>query len=107
MELESAIKSYATFSIVKHEDWLRTPLNSNLLTVPGLGRSGVDALKSAGITDTWQLIGKYMSFGPNGIAKFHEYLSQFTAISRHRDTITRAVAEKVAISFGILVFNKI
>lgn len=94
------IKSYATAAPGKHDDWLKDPLSPDLITVPGIGSSGINILKSVGITTTWHLIAKYMNYGPGGIKKFNDFLSQFSGFGSHKDTITRAIAEKVAISFG-------
>lgn len=94
------ISSIATFSVKKHEEWIMSPLSIELRSVPGIGESSEKALKSAGIDTTWHLIAKYMSYGPGKIKEFTNFLNQFSALAPHKDTITRAIAEKVATSFG-------
>jgi hypothetical protein len=85
----------------KHDSFIRLPLSEDLKLVPGVGTYGVQSLYAVGITNTWQLISKYMSFGPHNTVAFLQWLSQFTTLSKHKETIAKAIAEKVAISFGL------
>jgi hypothetical protein len=96
------IKSYNTCSPAKHDDFIRSPLREDLLTVPGIGPAAVEALNAAGIHNTWQLIGKYMYGGVGNTQSFHTWLSHFSTLSRNKDTIVRAISEKVAIAFGTM-----
>jgi hypothetical protein len=99
MDLASDIQSYKTDAQGRHDTWLTAPVTSDITIVPGIGVAGKEALESAGITTTYQLIGKFLMLNRDN-KKFLEFLSQFSAISKYRVTIVRAVAEKVAILFG-------
>jgi hypothetical protein len=96
--------SYQTSAQERHQTFIQMPLKPNLDSVPGIGPAAIQALESASIFNTWQLIAKYMSYGPDGHDKFDQYLSQFSAIGKYRATIVRAVSEKVALSFGLSGF---
>lgn len=97
--METDIKSYATAAQGKHDDWLTQPIVADIKSVPGVGDASKEALASAGIKTTYQLMGKFLMLDRD-TKKFHEFLEQFSGISKYRDTIVRAIAEKTAVLFG-------
>ena len=47
-------------------DWLIAPVTGDLLEVPGVGPATVKVLKENGITTTYQLFAKFLSFKDEG-----------------------------------------
>jgi len=47
-------------------DWLIAPVTGSLLEVPGIGPATVKVLQENGVTTTYQLFGKFLSFKDEG-----------------------------------------
>jgi hypothetical protein len=91
--------------------WRTARTEPDLTTVPGIGPAGVKALAAEGITNTYQLFGKYLMLkGPGDgdeievdplehAEKFWYYLKN-AGIKSHRSAIVKAIAEKSATFFA-------
>lgn len=88
------------------EQWRTESVSGNLSDVPGIGPATIGKLAEDGITNTYQLFGKYLMLkGPDSEEhqveciehneKFWHYLKSLK-ISSHRSAIVKAVAEKAA-----------
>ena len=51
------------------EAFLRAPITGNLVEVPGIGAVGVDKLSHHGVSSTFQLLAKFLSFKSEGLAQ--------------------------------------
>jgi len=90
-----------TTSPTAYNSWIQSPVKPELTSVPGIGKAGREVLEKIGITTTWQLIGKFLLYNRDG-DKMLEWLSGFSIISSHKQTILKALADKVGILFGDL-----
>jgi hypothetical protein len=90
--------------------WLTSNVTGNLIDVPGIDFEAVEKLNTAEdeydrITDTHQLLGKYLQLhGPGKISlsqlnKKFEYFLEAKGIYSHRSIIVFAVAQKVLAFF--------
>ena len=103
-DLMSDIKSYKSSAPQRHEAFLHSPIDNNILTVPGIGEGVRDALSSVGIDTTHQLLGKYLMLNCD-LEKFHTFLGQFSSLSKNKTTVVRAIAEKYYFMSGIPKLN--
>lgn len=84
-------------------DYLRSPLQESLRSVPGVGRVSERMMIQAGVTNTYQLIGKFLEFRATGDSpqqhcnKFWRWLEAHGTSPAHRSTVTHALAEKLNI----------
>lgn len=99
-DLMSDIKSYRSSAPQRHDAFLHSPIDSNLLTVPGIGDSAREALESVGVYSTHQLLGKYLSLDCD-LEKFQIFLGQFSALTKNKSTVVRAIAEKYQFMSGM------
>ena len=78
-------------------EWLRGKITGDLEEIPGIGTSNKAILKKEGITNTYQLIGKYLSFKKGDIREhqnaMYEWLTQINVLSG-RNYIILALSEK-------------
>jgi antibiotic biosynthesis monooxygenase (ABM) superfamily enzyme len=82
-----------------YTSWIQSPVNAELTKVPGIGKSSRDVLEQAGITTTWQLMGKFLMMNRD-VEEFRKWLRGFTALSTHCETIINAINNKINILFG-------
>ena len=59
-------------------DWLIAPVTGSLLEVPGVGPATVKVLQENGVTTTYQLFAKFLSFKDEGSYIFESYLLSLT-----------------------------
>jgi hypothetical protein len=82
-------------------DFIKTPLSGDLLEVPGIGEKTVEILVAAGVVNTYQLIGKFITLKSMGESckehcqKFYDWLMEIEAPPSYRAGVTLAIAEKV------------
>ena len=75
-------------------------MQESLLTVPGVGSVTHDKLQAAGVTSTFQLIGKFLELrragydAPQHIAAFKAWLATLDIKGSHPNLISRALGEK-------------
>ena len=87
-------------------NWIRSPITGKLTQVPGIGEKSQKSLEENGISTTFQLIGKFLSFKgedvtPNELVdKFFEYINEVMPKNKFKHCVVRAIAEKVDIMFG-------
>lgn len=80
-------------------DFLRNPISGNLQEVPGIGSLSVKILGNAGISTTFQLIGKYLVLKEDGCGPF-EHADRFyfwlkhVGITQHTASIVHCIGEK-------------
>jgi hypothetical protein len=83
-------------------DWLRGKITGDLEEIPGIGTSNKAILKKEGITNTYHLIGKYLSLKKGDIREhqnaMYEWLTQINVTSG-RNYIILALSEKCEILF--------
>lgn len=76
-----------------------------LWKVPGIGAATAKKLNDAGITTTYQLIGKYLSLKDEGIEpvehaeRFYYWLKSLDTPAGFRAGIVHAIAEKMNVTF--------
>ncbi len=81
--------------------FLTSQVNPDLKSVPGIGPAGEKLLVDAGITNTYQLIGKFLMCcsekkTPQEICQtFYEFLAEEVKLSSYRAGVVTAIAEKV------------
>ena len=80
-----------------YEVFLNSPINPELKTVPGIDETIKDALIFAGISTTYQLIGKFLMLDRDP-QKFYKFLTQFL-LSRNLNMIIKAISGKVVLMF--------
>lgn len=82
--------------------FLRTPVTLDLRSVPGIGKVGKRKLIEQGITNTYNLIAKYLALRADDDTsqthcdKFWRWIDSVGLSARHRDMIVHAIAEKVS-----------
>lgn len=82
-------------------EFINSPINKNLLTVPGVGDATIERLKTDGITTTHQLLGAYLKlcdeeFDSNQRTNaFWFYLRELQVSGSTRSTIVHAIAERI------------
>jgi hypothetical protein len=93
------------------EVWKNADVNGDLKQVPGIGAAAVDKLGAADveenerITNTHQLIGKYLLLKGPGDVTFSElnqkfwYFLKAKGITAHRSAIVLAISDKVSAFF--------
>jgi hypothetical protein len=78
-------------------EWLRGKITGDLEEIPGIGPSNKAILEKAGVSNTYQLIGKYLSFKKGDIKEqqdaMYEWLLQIK-VNRGRNQIILALSEK-------------
>mmetsp|Transcript_16736 Transcript_16736/g.23024 ORF Transcript_16736/g.23024 Transcript_16736/m.23024 type:complete len:122 (-) Transcript_16736:77-442(-) len=89
-------------------DFLRRPISGDLKAdkIPGVGAASIKALEAVGITTTYQLFGKYLSFKGEGITPqehanlFYSWLkNDVKTAAGYTATVVTAVAEKLNITY--------
>lgn len=83
--------------------FLRGDVQFDLETVPGIGPKAKEALAEKGVKNTFQLIALFLNFKENEgddcvahCTKFFDFLND-AGIKGNRHSITKSIAEKVAI----------
>ncbi len=80
--------------------WLRGKITGDLEEIPGIGSSTKAILEKAGVTNSYQLIGKFLSFKKGDHSEhldaMYEWLTQIN-VKIGRNSIILALAEKCAI----------
>lgn len=85
--------------------FIQNPITGNLLEVPGIGPSTVEALKNAGISTTFGLIGKFLMLKEEGVQsvehcdRFYYWLSDVGTSSGFRSSVVEAIAIKMDITY--------
>lgn len=107
------------------EAFLRAPISGNLDEVPGIGAVGVDKLAHHGVSSTFQLLAKFLSFKSEGLTQqqvcdqfFHctsrplhsssiicTGLTDVGAPPAYRSSIVEAVARKLELSFPGVIYD--
>ena len=101
------MNSYSPFrSTVTDETlvkFLRSDLEFDIETVPGIGPKAKEALAAKGVNNTFQLIAVFLKFkeeqGEDCVAhctKFFNFLDE-AGVKGNRHSVTKSIAEKVAI----------
>ena len=76
-------------------------VSADLKSVPGIGDKAVELLNAAGITNTYQLIGKFMMYcsddkAPKEVCQeFYEFLAEEVGINSYRAGVVTSIAERV------------
>lgn len=89
----------------KLAEFIQAPITGVLTEVPGIGPVTEKALKAAGISTTWALIGKYLTLKGEGVEsvehcdRFFYWLDEVGASKGHRSAIVQAIAQKQDITF--------
>jgi len=84
---------------------LRAPITGDLLEVPGIGEASAKALRDAGISTTFALIGKYLTLKEEGVGpiehadRFYFWLKSIGTAAGHRAGVVHCIAEKMNITF--------
>lgn len=83
-------------------DFIKNELTGEMLDIPGMTERGVSSFKKAGIYNSYQLIGSYLSLKKmdktlkeHHIA-FLRYLTMFEINKSNRERIAEGIAEKVS-----------
>ena len=85
--------------------FIQAPIKGNLLEVPGIGPATVKAMNEAGMTTTFELIGKYMSLKAQGVDsedhcdRFFYWLKDIGTAAGYRSSVVQAIAQKMDITF--------
>ena len=80
--------------------FMRGPLEADLQSVPGVGKKTAELLTADGVTTTYQLIAKFLSFCGEGVStrsvcdSFVQYLAA-VGVRGWRNGITECIAERV------------
>lgn len=91
-------------------NFLRAPITGNLLEIPGVGEVPERKLKNAGISTTFQLIGKYLMLKEKGVNsiehanRFYDFLKDIGIPSCYGAGIVHCISEKMNIIF-IEIYN--
>lgn len=86
-------------------EFLASPIDEELLTVPGVGSATVERLAVDGITTTYQLIGVFLRVCDKGMSTqertdaFWYYLQALKVPGGTRSTIVLAIAERLNVMF--------
>ncbi len=76
-----------------------------IFQVPGIGEASAKALRAAGVSTTFGLIGKYLSLKEEGVGpiehadRFYFWLKSIGTASGHRAGVVHSIAEKMNITF--------
>jgi DNA polymerase/3'-5' exonuclease PolX len=92
------------------EDWRLVQISGDLIEVPGIGPKTIEKLADADdpterITNTFQLIGKYMMLkgpgevGPNEVNQKFWFWLKAKGVAAHRSAICLAINTKVSTHF--------
>lgn len=86
-------------------NWLGHKIEGSLQEVPGIGPKAEEKLVAAGITTTFQLMGKFCMGKADDVADSQQLCNAFfrwlaeVGINSHRASITLLVAEKCGAAF--------
>ena len=86
-------------------DFLRAPITGDILEVPGIGEASAKALRVAGISTTFGLIGKYLSLKEEDISmidhheKFYFWLKSIGTAGGFRAGVVHSIPEKINLTF--------
>lgn len=75
------------------------------MQVPGIGEKSEEALRAAGISTTFGLIGKYLMLKEEGVGpvehadRFYYWLKSIGTSPGHRAGVVHSIAEKMNITF--------
>lgn len=89
----------------RYVEFVRSPITGDLLEVPGIGPASKNCLAEHGITSTFQLVGKYLSFKDEGVDtiehvdRFYYWLCSTEMQSMRRAGVVRCIASKVNTMF--------
>lgn len=102
--IEPFTPSMSTATTEQMRKFLMAPITDELLTVPGIGERSAEALVAAGITTTFALLGKFLTFkGPDMGPVQHvevfwlwlnDVLSEVRIGRNHKAAAVRAIALK-------------
>ena len=87
----------------KLSDFIRDQLDPDLNSVPGIGPAAINILSDEGITTTYQLVGKFLSFKDKDIGaiehveRFYQWLCALKISAGHRAGTVHCLAEKLNI----------
>jgi hypothetical protein len=86
-------------------DFIRAPITGKLTEVPGIGEKGVEKLREAGITTTYELIGEFLKLKGEGVETVEHcdrfwYFLQNAGININRASIVKSIAIKVDCMIG-------
>ena len=90
--------------------WLEAPITSDLSIVPGIGPANKKLIEAEGITNTFQLFGKFLLLKADGLSSqghmdaTYEWLASLK-VNSQRAVICLALAEKASILMPN-VFNR-
>ena len=86
-------------------EFIRAPLSSKLSDIPGIGPATVELLAAEGITTSFQLVGKFLSFKDKDVDSllhcetFYQWLCELKTPKGFRAGVVHALAEKLNIMF--------
>lgn len=87
------------------EEFLQAPICGDLLEVPGISPAAVKALKDAGISSTYQLMGRFFSIKSAGVQSvelcdsFYYFLTDIGIRNNSRNSIVKSIAMKADVFF--------
>jgi len=89
------------------ERWRNAEVNGELTQVPGVGEATAIALKKRGISNSYELMGRFMSYmGEEGLltacTDFKQFLAECDTPSTFRDSVVLAIGEKLASGITVL-----
>ncbi len=82
--------------------FLKAPISGDLQQVPGVGQKTAEKLEAAGVSNTFQLFGKYLSLKAGSVKQHHSAMYEWLVeigISTHRNTIVLALAQRMDVTF--------
>merc|ERR1711959_113309 len=94
MTIEAERLASSRMTQEKMMDFLGTPICGDLGEISGLGEKSQDGLVAAGITSTWQLIGKALMC--NDAGEFEEFLKASGCAAGYTATVTHQIVERLA-----------
>lgn len=89
----------------KLADFVRDQLDPEITSIPGIGPAAASIFADAGITTSYQLVGKFLSMkdsdiGPiEHVERFYQWLCALKISGGHRAGTVHALAEKLNIWF--------
>lgn len=86
-------------------EFIRAPLQGKLSEVPGVGQATERALRNAGVSTTFQLVGQYLMLKEEGVGpvehadRFYYWLSSLGSPAGFRAGVVQCIAEKMNVTF--------
>eukprot|EP00003_Mantamonas_plastica_P009708 TRINITY_DN1905_c0_g1_i1.p2 TRINITY_DN1905_c0_g1~~TRINITY_DN1905_c0_g1_i1.p2 ORF type:complete len:105 (+),score=35.82 TRINITY_DN1905_c0_g1_i1:7-321(+) len=94
MSVAQSYGGYSTTAENKTREFVGSKLDADILTVPGVGAKGAEALEKQGIKSSYQLIGQYFLLDCDDEG-FREWLNEDCGIQKgHVHTIWSAIHQK-------------